>query len=144
MTHDALPPLGELFVRRRFDQAGFPPMVADAYRSLLRDAHQALDDAEVPSDQRRVWIVPGRIEVLGKHVDYAGGRSLLAAGVVGVEGTFAVDDAVEIVDGAGRVVAKGLARAAADTVRANAGRRSDELADGEGEVVHRDDLVVLP
>jgi len=52
-------------------------MVADAYRSLLRDAHQALDNADVPSDQRRVWIVPGRIEVLGKHVDYAGGRSLL-------------------------------------------------------------------
>ncbi len=31
----------------------------------------------VPSDGRRTWIVPGRIEVLGKHVDYAGGRSLL-------------------------------------------------------------------
>ena len=30
-----------------------------------------------PSDGRRTWIVPGRIEVLGKHVDYAGGRSLL-------------------------------------------------------------------
>lgn len=27
----------------------------------------------------RRWWVPGRIEVLGKHVDYAGGRSLLAA-----------------------------------------------------------------
>jgi galactokinase len=27
----------------------------------------------------RSWFVPGRIEVLGKHVDYAGGRSLLAA-----------------------------------------------------------------
>ncbi|HRP07447.1 MAG TPA: galactokinase family protein, partial [Gemmatimonadales bacterium] len=27
----------------------------------------------------REWFVPGRIEVLGKHVDYAGGRSLLAA-----------------------------------------------------------------
>lgn len=25
----------------------------------------------------RVWFVPGRIEVLGKHTDYAGGRSLL-------------------------------------------------------------------
>ncbi|MGJ6980043.1 galactokinase family protein [Aestuariimicrobium soli] len=25
------------------------------------------------------WFVPGRIEVLGKHTDYAGGRSLLAA-----------------------------------------------------------------
>ena len=29
------------------------------------------------SQGRRTWIVPGRIEVLGKHVDYAGGRSLL-------------------------------------------------------------------
>ena len=26
-----------------------------------------------------VWHVPGRVEVLGKHTDYAGGRSLLAA-----------------------------------------------------------------
>lgn len=26
---------------------------------------------------RRAWFVPGRIEVLGKHTDYAGGRSLL-------------------------------------------------------------------
>ena len=79
MTLDPFPPLGELFVRRRFDHAGFPPLVANAYRSLLRDAQQALDDADVPSDHRRVWILPGRIEVLGKHVDYAGGRSLLCS-----------------------------------------------------------------
>ncbi len=25
------------------------------------------------------WFVPGRIEFLGKHTDYAGGRSLLCA-----------------------------------------------------------------
>ena len=74
---DASPPFSELFVRRRFDHVGFAPSAANAYRSLLRDAHQALDDAAVPSDSRRVWILPGRIEVLGKHVDYAGGRSLL-------------------------------------------------------------------
>jgi len=74
---EAFPPLREPFVRRRFDRAGFSPLVANAYRSLLRDAHQALDDADVPSDDRRVWILPGRLEVLGKHVDYAGGRSLL-------------------------------------------------------------------
>lgn len=36
------------------------------------------------SDARTVsWFVPGRIEVLGKHTDYAGGRSLLAAVDVG-------------------------------------------------------------
>ncbi|WP_373067644.1 hypothetical protein, partial [Gemmatimonas sp.] len=69
---DAFPPLSEPFVRHRFDRAGFSPLVANAYRSLLRDAHQALDDADVPPDNRRVWIVPGRLEVLGKHVDYAG------------------------------------------------------------------------
>ncbi len=28
---------------------------------------------------RRAWFVPGRIEILGKHTDYAGGRSLLCA-----------------------------------------------------------------
>lgn len=47
------------------------------YETLLRDAHQRLDEQQVPRDGRRAWVVPGRIEVLGKHVDYAGGRSLL-------------------------------------------------------------------
>lgn len=32
-----------------------------------------------PLGQPVGWFVPGRIEVLGKHTDYAGGRSLLAA-----------------------------------------------------------------
>lgn len=32
-----------------------------------------------PSDAPRAWWVPGRIEVLGKHTDYGGGRSLLCA-----------------------------------------------------------------
>jgi galactokinase len=72
-----IPDVTDLFVRQRFDEAAFSPLVADAYRTLLRDAHQALDEAMVPADGRRTWIVPGRIEVLGKHVDYAGGRSLL-------------------------------------------------------------------
>ncbi|MDO5700634.1 MAG: galactokinase family protein [Bowdeniella nasicola] len=30
------------------------------------------------------WFIPGRIEVLGKHTDYAGGRSLLAAADAGI------------------------------------------------------------
>jgi len=35
--------------------------------------------AERNAAPRRAWFVPGRIEVLGKHTDYAGGRSLLCA-----------------------------------------------------------------
>src|SRR5690606_19252721 len=38
-----------------------------------------LEMGALPEDAARVFIVPGRIEVLGKHTDYAGGRSLLAA-----------------------------------------------------------------
>ena len=30
------------------------------------------------------WFVPGRVEVFGKHTDYAGGRSLLIASQQGV------------------------------------------------------------
>jgi galactokinase len=32
-----------------------------------------------PGRRRDAWFVPGRIEVLGKHTDYAGGRSLVCA-----------------------------------------------------------------
>ncbi len=81
---EAFPPLHELFVRRAFDGVGFSPSVANAYRALLRDAHRSLDDAGVPADNRRTWILPGRIEVLGKHVDYAGGRSLLCTAERGI------------------------------------------------------------
>lgn len=39
------------------------------------------------------WFVPGRLEVLGKHTDYAGGRSLLAAVDRGI--TITLEDAAE-------------------------------------------------
>ncbi|HJE51289.1 MAG TPA: galactokinase [Tessaracoccus flavescens] len=38
------------------------------------------------------WFVPGRLEVLGKHTDYAGGRSLLAAVDRGVTVEISDDD----------------------------------------------------
>jgi 2-haloacid dehalogenase len=56
------------------------------------------------------------------------GRSLLAAGVRSVDGTFDADVAVEVVDAEGRVFAKGLTRYAAPALRAVAGRRADDAA----------------
>ncbi|HSS08383.1 MAG TPA: glutamate 5-kinase [Acidimicrobiales bacterium] len=71
--------------------------------------------------------------------------SLLPAGVVAVEGTFDADDAVEIAGTDGRVFAKGLVRHPAARIKEWAGRRSAALpADMPHEVVHRDDLVMLP
>ena len=70
--------------------------------------------------------------------------SLLAAGVLAVEGRFETDAAVEVSDGEGRVFAKGLVRMPAVQVTANAGRRTADLApEVPHEVIHRDDLVVL-
>lgn len=73
------------------------------------------------------------------------GRSLLPAGVVSVEGSFDAEQAVEIADTSGQVFAKGLSRHPAGRVKDWAGRRTLELPpDVPHEVVHRDDLVVLP
>ena len=52
--------------------AAIPAHVAGCARALLDRGH-------APRTPARVLIGPGRIEVLGKHTDYAGGRSLLAA-----------------------------------------------------------------
>jgi glutamate 5-kinase len=101
---------------------------------------------------RKLWIAFAR-GAAGRIVVDAGARralttqqrSLLAAGVRGVEGAFEPDDAVEIVDVDGAPFAKGLTRYSAEELRDAAGRRTADLPDTlPHEVVHRDDLVVLP
>jgi galactokinase len=72
--------------------------------ALLEAANAALERlGAAPSDVRR-WFVPGRLEVLGKHTDYAGGRSLLCAVERGI--CFAVapraDGRLRVVDAARR------------------------------------------
>jgi len=71
--------------------------------------------------------------------------SLLPAGVVAVHGDFAADQGVEILGPDGIVFAKGLVTVSASALAEVAGRRTDELPDGMiHEVVHRDDLVIVP
>jgi glutamate 5-kinase len=71
--------------------------------------------------------------------------SLLPAGVREVRGRFQADDAVEVAGTDGRVFAKGLVQVDAATLATLAGKRTAELPEGvPHEVVHRDDLVVLP
>lgn len=60
------------------------------------------------------------------------GRSLIAKGVVSVEGEFAANDLISIRDRTGTEFARGLARAS-----------SGDLKTTPGVVVHRDDLVIL-
>jgi glutamate 5-kinase len=73
------------------------------------------------------------------------GVSLLPAGVAGVKGSFEAENAVEIAGPDGVVFAKGLSRLDAAGLREVAGLRTFDLPEGvTHEVVHRDDLVVLP
>ena len=74
-----------------------------------------------------------------------GGTSLLAAGVIDVEGDFECDDAVEIADRTGEVFAKGLVRLSSVQLRTAAGKSSADLSSEiPAQVVHADDLVILP
>ncbi len=75
----------------------------------------------------------------------AGGRSLLPAGVVSVTGGFSAGDAVEVAGPDGQVFAKGLVRLDAVQAGAVAGQRTSQLPEGtDPELIHRDDLVMLP
>jgi glutamate 5-kinase len=70
--------------------------------------------------------------------------SLLAAGITGVDGQFSAGDPVDLVDPAGRRVARGLVNYDATELPSLLGRSTVELGpDCTKEVVHRDDLVLL-
>ncbi|HEY0983747.1 glutamate 5-kinase [Schlesneria sp.] len=74
------------------------------------------------------------------------GRSLLAIGVVRVEGDFAKGEVVSLVDQSGAEFARGLTNYDNLAARAIAGKRTDEIARETSvpyaEVIHRDNLVV--
>jgi galactokinase len=58
--------------------AGFADADATSRARLVDDAVKGLETAAGRAP-RWSWFSPGRIEVFGKHTDYAGGRSLVAA-----------------------------------------------------------------
>lgn len=139
--------------------AGVPTVLAAA-----SDAGQALDGADVgtlfaPTGRRgrarRLWLAhattaqgrlvldEGAVEAITQR-----GKSLLPAGVTEVRGRFTQGDAVDLVDGEDRTVARGLVNYDSREVPALLGRSTRDLAadlgpEYERELVHRDDLVVL-
>lgn len=103
---------------------------------------------------RKAWL-GGRLRLKGRlEVDEGAGRalakgsSLLAAGVIAVEGEFQRGDAIAIVDAAGRTLAHGLAEYDAAECAAIMGRQTAEQEALLGyaprsAVVHRDQMVLL-
>ena len=105
---------------------------------------------------RKMWIAYAMnahgtitVDAGARKVLLEGGKSLLPAGVTGVLGRFRPGDMVSIADRRGRVFARGIARWSSEQVERGKGKRSAEVLTllGPGtpaEVVHRDDLTILP
>ena len=110
--------------------------------------------AAEPRTARKRWIA-GTLNPMGALTVDDGaaaalkrGGSLLPAGVVAVEGRFERGDAVAVLNGAGREVARGLSAYSSADARAIAGHKSGEIEAilgyrGRQEMIHRDDLVVI-
>ncbi|MGH2711170.1 MAG: glutamate 5-kinase [Actinomycetota bacterium] len=105
---------------------------------------------------RKVWIafasgIRGRV-LVDEGAERAlrdSGRSLLAAGIKGVEGDFDAGEAVEVVGPDGSPFARGISNYSSRELPRLAGRSSKELTALPGgpydrEVIHRDELVVIP
>ncbi len=103
---------------------------------------------------RKRWIA-GSLQPLGTLAVDAGaaralaaGRSLLPAGVRGVEGSFGRGDPVLVHGPDGAPLARGLSAYASADARRIAGHHSEEIEAilgwrGRDEIIHRDDLVLI-
>jgi glutamate 5-kinase len=106
-----------------------------------------------PMTARKRWIAgavaPAGTVVIddGAAAALEAGRSLLPAGVVGVEGSFERGDAILVRRRDGTIVARGLSAYANAEIQRIGGHRSAEIEAllgyrGRDEIIHRDDLVV--
>ncbi len=106
-----------------------------------------------PVTARKRWIA-GSLEPRGVVIIDAGavaalrrGRSLLPAGVIKIEGTFARGDAVVVRGPDGHEIGRGLVAYDLEDAERIKGRTSSDVAlvlgiEGRAEMIHRDDLVI--
>lgn len=142
--------------------AGIPMVIAggsepDVLRRLLdgEDIGSLFLPIEMKPHLRKKWIAFGshiggriRVDAGAKTALTEKGKSLLASGIVGVEGSFHAGDVVEITDADGRVFAKGIINYAADETEKIKGKKSSEISQFVDtkiydEVIHRDNMTLI-
>ncbi|SFP98240.1 glutamate 5-kinase [Amycolatopsis arida] len=147
--------VSKLAAARTAAAAGIPVLLAaatEAARALgPADVGTAFRPAGSRLSARRFWLgyaagVSGRLHLDDGAVQAVvhRRRSLLAAGITGVDGDFQAGDVVDLVDSAQRVVARGVVAFDVAELPDLIGRSSHELPEEQRrEVVHADDLVPL-
>ena len=91
----------------------------------------------------QITLDQGAVEALAKR-----GKSLLASGIIGVQGPFEAGDPVSCLNPDGKEFAKGLVNFSSDTVARMKGLKTIDIQQQLGpqeyeEVIHRDNLVIL-
>jgi glutamate 5-kinase len=112
-------------------------------------------EAQSRSDNaRKRWIAYGLIPMGKLYLDAGaaaaicqGGKSLLPAGIIAIEGDFATADAVELYDPQGKEIARGLVNYSSVEIEKIKGHHSEKISsilgyDGSETVVHTDNLVI--
>jgi glutamate 5-kinase len=107
-----------------------------------------------PFNARQRWIAHGLVPAGQIYLDEGAvqairglGRSLLAAGIIQVEGEFESQNAVKLCDRSGQEIARGIVNYNSEELEKIRGHQSDEIPEilgyaGEETVVHRDNLVL--
>ena len=108
-----------------------------------------------PTSARKRWIAYGLVPAGKLYLDAGavraistGGKSLLAAGISAVEGEFDAQEAVQLSDGDGNEIARGLVNYNSVELEKIQGSRSREIREilgyeGAETVIHRDNLVLI-
>ncbi|GAA6617938.1 glutamate 5-kinase [Scytonema sp. NUACC26] len=107
-----------------------------------------------PTSARKRWIAYGLVPTGKLYLDEGAaiaistsGKSLLAAGILAVEGEFDTQEAVVLCDKNGHEIARGLVNYTSGELQKICGRRSSEIPTilgyvGAETIVHRDNLVL--
>jgi glutamate 5-kinase len=121
---------------------------------LSAEARHTLFVAEKSAPARKAWLAGGLTAKGTIHVDAGAaaalgqGRSLLAAGAVRIEGSFARGDLVAVAGPDGRPIARGLVEYPSDDAARILGRRNEDHAEllsyaPRSALVHRNHMALL-
>jgi glutamate 5-kinase len=140
--------------------AGIPVVLTSAEQASAAIKGEPVGTMFHPTGRRRptrlLWLAHATEAKGGILLDHGAVRavterraSLLPAGITGVTGSFVAGDPVDLLDPDGTPVARGLVNYDAAELPSLLGRSTRDLArelgsSYEREVVHRDDLVLLP
>ncbi len=149
----------KLMAVQQVNRMGVPALIASGKQPQILRCLYAGDplgtwfDAAAGLNSRKHWIAYAqapqgtlRVDQGAKEAIIKRGRSLLPVGVLEVQGEFRLGDPVALLGPAGEEFARGLVAHPPSAIREALGRRSSEsgIDPSAPEVVHRDDLVLLP